>query len=65
MASNINHLMTVADLDGENRSVLVFRLTGEGLEETSMLRNDDQISSPRLPGLELKLTDIFNVPRTG
>jgi len=51
-------------VDDENRSVLVFRLTGEGLEEISMLRNEDQISSPLLPGLELKLSDIFKVPRT-
>jgi Uma2 family endonuclease len=51
-------------VDGENSSVLVFRLTGEGLEEISMLRSDDQISSPLLPGLELKLSDIFKVPRT-
>src|SRR5690349_8137165 len=43
-------------VDGENSSVLVFRLTGEGLEEISMLRSDDQISSPLLPGLELKLS---------
>lgn len=51
-------------VDGENRSVLVFRLTGEGLEEISMLRNDDRISSLLLPGLEIKLSDIFKVPRT-
>jgi len=49
-------------VDGENRSVLVFRLTGEGLEEISMLGNDDQISSPLLPGLELKLSEIFDLP---
>ena len=50
-------------VDGENRSVLVFRLTGQGLEEVSLLRNDDQFSSPLLPGLELNLSDIFNVPK--
>ena len=49
-------------VDRENRSVLVFRLTGEGLEEISILRNDDQISSPLLPGFELKLSDIFDLP---
>lgn len=46
----------------EKRSVLVFRLTSEGLEEISMLTNDDQVSSPLLPGLELKLSDIFKLP---
>ena len=50
-------------VDGENRSILVFRLTGEGLKEVSLLRNDDQLSSPLLPGLELNLSDIFNVPK--
>ena len=49
-------------VEPEKRSVLVFRLTGQGLEEISMLRNDDQISSPLLPGLELKLSEIFNLP---
>ena len=52
-------------VDNENRSVLIFRLNGEELEEVSILRNEDQFSSPLLPGLELKLSDIFNVPRTG
>jgi Uma2 family endonuclease len=51
-------------VDGENRSVLIFRLTGEGLEEVSILRNEDQFSSPLLPAFELKLSDIFKVPRT-
>jgi Uma2 family endonuclease len=46
-------------VDPENRSVLIFRLRQEGLEEISMLRNDDQISSPLLPGLELKLSAVF------
>jgi Uma2 family endonuclease len=50
-------------VDGENRSVLVFRLSDQGLEEVSLLRND-QISSPLLPGLELKLSDIFKLPKT-
>ena len=49
-------------VDAENRSVLVFRLTTEGLEEPSILRNDDEISSSLLPGLSLKLTDIFDLP---
>jgi len=51
-------------VDGEKRSVLVFRLASRALEEVSILRNDDQISSPILPGLELKLSDIFKLPKT-
>lgn len=50
-------------VDGENRSVLVFRLASSGLEEVSILRNDDQITSPLLPGLALKLTDVFKFPQ--
>jgi len=51
-------------VDGENRSILVFRLTGEGLEEVSLWRNNDQVSSPLLPGVELKLSEIFKFPKT-
>ena len=46
-------------VDVDNRSVLIFRLRREGLEEVSLLRNDDNISSPFLPGLELKLGAVF------
>ena len=48
-------------VDGDNRSMLIFRLKREGLEEVSMLRNDDNISSPLLPGLELKLSAVFQI----
>ena len=51
-------------VDSESRSVLVFRLQSTGLEEVLILRNDDRISSPLLPGLELKLSDIFKLPKT-
>ena len=46
-------------VDVEKRSVLIFRLTGDGLEEVSILRDDDQISSPLLPGFVLKLSRVF------
>jgi len=49
-------------VDSENRSILIFRLTSEGLEEASILRNEDQVSSPLLPGLNLKLSDVFKWP---
>ena len=49
-------------VDGEDRSVLIFRLQHTGLEEVSMLRQDDEITSPLLPGLVLKLSDVFKLP---
>ena len=49
-------------VDGENRSVLIFRLGDTGLEEVSMLRGDDEIASPLFPGLTIKLNDVFNLP---
>ena len=48
-------------VDGENKSVLILRLRDSGLEEVSMLRHDDEITSPLLPGLALKLSDVFNL----
>ena len=49
-------------VDGENCSVLIFRLRDTGLEEVSMLRGNDEIASPLFPGLTIKLSDVFNLP---
>lgn len=49
-------------VDGENRSVLVFRLQGTVLEQVLFLKHDDELVSPLLPGLVLKLTDVFKLP---
>jgi Uma2 family endonuclease len=51
-------------VDGVNRSVLVFRLQGSVLEQDAFLRHEDQLTSPVLPGLNLKLTEVFKVRRT-
>jgi Uma2 family endonuclease len=50
-------------VDGENRSVLIFRLQREALEQVSFLKHDDQITSPLLPGLVLKLSEVFKFPK--
>jgi Uma2 family endonuclease len=42
------------------RSVMVFRLAGKTLEEVTTLKETDELESPLLPGLSLKLSDIFN-----
>jgi Uma2 family endonuclease len=41
------------------RSVSVFRLADNSLEEVATLRQKDQLESPLFPGLSLKLSDIF------
>jgi Uma2 family endonuclease len=49
-------------VDSENSSVLVFRLQGTALDQVSFLKYDDEITSPLLPGLVLKLTEVFKFP---
>lgn len=41
------------------RSVIVFRLVDNTLEEVATLGQNDQLESPIFPGLSLKLSDIF------
>ena len=48
-------------VDCENRSILVFRLQAQTLEEISTLTGDDELTSPLLPGFQLKLDSIFNL----
>lgn len=43
-----------------SRSVIVFHLHGNTLEEVVTLKEDDILESPLLPGLSLKLSTIFN-----
>ena len=48
-------------VDGWDRSVIVFRLTNNTLEEIVTLRETDWLESPIFPGLSLKLSDIFRM----
>jgi Uma2 family endonuclease len=48
-------------VDPENREVLVFCLKGEAFEEASTAKGDDEITSPLLPGLRMKVSSIFNL----
>ena len=43
-----------------SRSVIVFRLNGNKLEEVMTLKEDDTLESPLFPGLSLKLNAIFS-----
>ena len=48
-------------VDSENRSVLIFRLGEQKLQEIATLKRDDELTSPILPALELKVSAIFNL----
>ncbi len=45
--------------DPENRSVDIYRLVGQTLEIIATLINDEEITSPILPGFHLKVSAIF------
>jgi Uma2 family endonuclease len=46
-------------VDSENRSVEIYRLAGQSLEFAAILRNDDSITSPLLPGFNCPVSKIF------
>ena len=48
-------------VDPEDRSVEIYRLLGQSLEKIAALKNDDEITSPILPGFQLKGSAIFNI----
>ncbi|MGH9870957.1 MAG: Uma2 family endonuclease [Pyrinomonadaceae bacterium] len=48
-------------VDSENQSVLTFRLRDQSLEEVATLSGNDELSSPILPGFQLKVSAIFNL----
>jgi Uma2 family endonuclease len=48
-------------IDSANRSVLIFSLHGQTLEEIATLAGDDELTSPILPAFQLKVETIFNL----
>jgi Uma2 family endonuclease len=46
-------------VDNQTRSVHVYRLEGRTLEEAMVLTNDDEITSPILPGFQLEVSLVF------
>jgi Uma2 family endonuclease len=48
-------------VDVQDRSVLIHRLRGQNLEEIAILSIDDEITSPILPGFQLKVRTVFNI----
>jgi Uma2 family endonuclease len=48
-------------VDSENECVLIFRLREQAFEEVETLKLDDELSSPLLPGFQLKVSAIFKL----
>jgi Uma2 family endonuclease len=46
-------------VDTWSRSITIFRLKDNRLEEVTTLRGNDQLESPVFPGLSIKLTSVF------
>jgi Uma2 family endonuclease len=47
-------------VDPENRSLAVYRLINGKLESIKTLMDDDELTSPILPGFKLKVSALFN-----
>ncbi|MFS8086417.1 MAG: Uma2 family endonuclease [Acidobacteriota bacterium] len=48
-------------IDTENRSVLIHRLQGQSLEQVATLKDEEEITSPILPGFHLPAGTVFNL----
>ena len=48
-------------VDPENRTVTIFYLSSNTLAQTRVAKNDDEITSPLLPGFTLKVRSIFKL----
>lgn len=46
-------------VDTDNKNVLLFRLQGQTLEEAALFSEDDEVTSPLLPGFQLNVAAIF------
>ena len=46
-------------VDPENRSIEVYRLRNQSLDMAAVLRNNDEVTSPALPGFACPLLKIF------
>ena len=48
-------------VDNQNRTVQVYRLRGQNLEQMPILTDDDEITSPILPGFQLGVAAVFDL----
>ena len=49
-------------VDREQRSVLIFRLRGQTLEESAVLHESDELTSPLLSGFAINVGSLFVLP---
>jgi Uma2 family endonuclease len=47
-------------VDSDNQHVEVYRLAGERLDSIATLKNNDDLTSPLLPGFKIATSSIFN-----
>lgn len=52
-------------VDNQDRSIVIYCLENQNLENFITLRDDDVLTSPLLPGFELTVRSIFNHPILG
>ncbi len=52
-------------IDIENRVVFVYRNENQSLQEIAKLENDDEITSPLLPGFQLNVSEVFKLQVSG
>lgn len=52
-------------VDNQDRSITIYRLENQSLENFITLRDEDVLTSPLLPGFELTVRSIFNNPNLG
>jgi Uma2 family endonuclease len=48
-------------VDPENRAVEVYRLREQSLEKIATLMDQDEITSPLVPGLQIKVQEVFEL----
>lgn len=48
-------------VDSENQSILIFRLREQGFGEPAIFADDQELTSPLLPGFQLKASAVFKL----
>lgn len=48
-------------MDSKNLSILIFSLRQQALEEIATLAGDQELTSPLLPGFQLKASAVFKL----
>ena len=48
-------------IDPEDHSLEIYRLLGPSLEKISTLKDDDEVTSPTLPGFQMNVSAVFDL----